>query len=138
MGPQVAPDPLPGVETSRNRTMLFDNFFTSYHLLQDLHGKEFKATGTIRENRILKCPLQSSKVVEGKERGFYKSRLNEFPCSFQWKDNEVVYIASNHFQIEPTKLVKRYSQQAKKRIDAGQSYCFHLYNKIMGDVDLLD
>ena len=35
----------------------FDNFFTSYYLLRDLHEKNFKALRNIREGRTMKCPL---------------------------------------------------------------------------------
>ena len=38
---------------------------------------------TIKENRILKCPLHSSKVVARKDCGFYDSRSDEFLCIVQ-------------------------------------------------------
>ena len=55
----------------------FDNFFTSYLLLRDLHEKGVKALGTILENRTIKCPLKSSKSVEKEKRGFFDSRSDE-------------------------------------------------------------
>ena len=51
----------------------FNNFFTSYYLLRDLHEKNFRALGTIRENRTIKCFLRPSKAVEKEERGFLTS-----------------------------------------------------------------
>ena len=57
LGPQVVSDLLSIVEKSACHRVYFDNFFTSYLLLRDLHEKGFKALGTIRENRTTKCPL---------------------------------------------------------------------------------
>ena len=42
----------------------FDNFFTSYYLQRDLHEKNFRAPGTIREGRTMKCPLRPLKVLK--------------------------------------------------------------------------
>ena len=56
----------------------------------------------------------------------------------QWKDNKVVYIGSNLSNIEPTKLVKRYSQKKKKKIECVQPAYFYQYNQGTGGVDLLD
>ena len=92
LGTQVVTDLLPVVETPRNHTRFFDKIFTSYNLLQDLHEEESKATGTIRENQILKCPFHSSKFVARKDLDFYDSTSNEFMWIVQWKDNKVVYI----------------------------------------------
>ena len=39
--------------------------------------------------------------------------------------------------IEPAKVVKRYSQLEKKKISCVQLFCFYQYNQGMGDVDLL-
>ncbi|KAK9694560.1 Transposase IS4 [Popillia japonica] len=36
-----------------------DNFFTTVPLLDKLAGQGIRCTGTIRENRLSKCPLQS-------------------------------------------------------------------------------
>ena len=99
LGPQVVTDLLSVVKAPRNHTRFFDNIFTSYHLLRDLHEEESKATGTIRENQILKCPFRSSKFVARKDRDFYYSRSDEFVRIVQWKDNKVVYM-----QLTITKL----------------------------------
>ena len=56
----------------------------------------------------------------------------------QWKDSKVVYLGSNFSNIEPTKMVKRYSQREKKNISCVQPFCFYQYNQGMGGVDLLD
>ena len=55
----------------------------------------------------------------------------------QWKDSKVVYLGSNFTNIEPTKIVKRYSQREKKKISRVQPFCFYQYNQGMEGVDLL-
>ena len=40
-----------------NHSVFFDNSFSSYKLVVDLDAKGFRATGTMRNNRIGKCPL---------------------------------------------------------------------------------
>ena len=113
------------VEDPACHCIYFDRFFTSYSLLRDLHEKNFKALGAIRENRTMKCPLRPSKAVDKENREFFDYHSDD-------------YMGSNFSNIEPTKKVKRFSQRDKKRIDCVQPFCFYLYNQGMGGVDLLD
>ena len=138
LGPQVVPDVLSKVENPSCHCAYFDNFFTSYYILQDLHEKNFRALGSICEDRPMKCPLRPSKRVENKELGFFDHRSDDYVSIVQWKDNKVVYLSSNFSNIEPTKMVKRYSQREKKTIRGVRPFCFHQYNRGMGGVDLLD
>ena len=117
LGPQVVSDLLSIVEKSACHCVYFDNFFTSYLLLQDLHEKGFKALETISKNRTMKCPLRPSKSVEKEKREFFDYRSDECVSIVQWKDNKVIHMDSNFSNIEPTKMVKRYSQREWKRID---------------------
>ena len=126
--PQVVSDLLSMVEKPACHRVYFDNFFTSYLLLRDLHEKSFKALGTTRENRTMQCPLRPSKSVEKEKRGFFDYRSDECVSIVQWKDNKVVYMGSNFCNVEPTKMVKCYSQRERKRIDCVQPFCFYLYN----------
>ena len=64
LGPQLVSDLLSIVEDPACHCVYFDRFFTSYSLLRDLHEKNFKALGTIRENRNMKCPLRPSIAVD--------------------------------------------------------------------------
>ena len=132
LGPQVVSDVLSIVEKPVRHGVYFDNFFTSYLLLRDLHEKGSKALGTIRENRTTKCPLRPSKSVEKEKRGFFDYRSDECVSIVLWKDNTVVYMGSNFCNIKPTKMLKRYSQRERKRIDCVQPFCFYLYNQGMG------
>ena len=60
LGPQVVSGLLSIVENPACHCAYFDNFFTSYYLLRDLHKKNFRALGTIREGCTIKCPLRPS------------------------------------------------------------------------------
>ena len=136
--PQVVSAFLLIVENPACRCVYFDNFFTSYYLLRDLHKKNFRALGTIREGCTMKCPLRLSKSVEKEKRGFFDHHSDDYVSIVQWKDDKVVYLGSNFSNIEPTKMVKRYSQREKKKISCVQPFCFYQYNQGMGGVDLLD
>ena len=72
----------------------------------------------------MKCPLRSLKVVLKEKWGFYDYRSDDYVSIVQWKDNKVVYIAFNFVNIAPIKVVKRYSQREKKKIDCPQPFCF--------------
>ena len=78
LGLQVVSALLSIVENPACHCVYFDNFFTSYYLLRDLHEKNFKDLGTIREGRTIKCPMQSSKSVKKEERGFFDHRSEDY------------------------------------------------------------
>nr|CAI5825389.1 unnamed protein product [Callosobruchus analis] len=86
-------------------SFIFDNFFTSLYLLEELRIMGLKDTGTIRENRVGKaCPLSHSTEMRNKERGAIEcvsSDTNTISL-WKWHDNSVVAIASNHTKILPT------------------------------------
>ena len=109
LGPQVVCSLLSVAKNPRCHRVYFDNFFTSYFLLRYLHENKFRARGTMQENRTMKCPLRSSKVVLKHKREFYDYWSDDYVSIVQWKDNKVVYIASNFVNFAPIKLVKRYS-----------------------------
>ena len=93
--PQVVSALLSIVENPACDCDYFDNFFTSYYLLQDLSEKIFEAFGTIREDRTMKCPLRPSKKVEKEKRGFFDHHSNDYVSIVQWKDNKVVYFVKS-------------------------------------------
>ena len=126
------------VENPACHCAYFDNFSTSFCLLRYLHKRNFRALGTIREDRTTKCPLRPSKSVEKEKRGFFEHRSDDYVSIVQWKDYKVVCFGSNFSNIEPTKMMKRYSQGEKKKISCVQPFCFYQYNHGMGGVNLLD
>lgn len=118
----------------------FDNFFSSMHLLHELKNRGIFATGTIRDNRILKCPLLSAPTMKKTERGKYDYRLDKDTgiVICRWHDNSIVTIASNFCSVEPYHLVKRFSQKEKKHIYVPQPNLIKVYNSFMGGVDRSD
>lgn len=140
LGSKVVLNLVKEIESPANHVLYFDNFFTSHDLLKTLTEKDFKATGTIRENRTKKCPLIDSKVLKKKERGALDYRFEKDDEIFyvKWNDNKPCIIATNHDQIEPMGSVKRWSREQQKRIDVQHPALFNNYNQGMGGVDLHD
>lgn len=120
--------------------LFFDNFFTSVPLIDELRVRGFKATGTIRENRLSKCPLPKNKELQKSERGTYKykSAPKEDILICKWNDNSVVTVASNALKATPTIKTRRFSQQQKKYIQIDQPAAIKIYNENMGGVDRSD
>jgi len=71
LGHRVVTSLLECVANPSYHEVRFDNFFTSYDLLVAIQDMNFRATGTARENRLKKCPLLETKLMEKKERGVY-------------------------------------------------------------------
>ena len=55
----------------KNYKLFFDNWFAGLPLLVELKKKGILGTGTIRQNRTLKCPFPDDKQMKKKERGSY-------------------------------------------------------------------
>ena len=77
--------------------VFFDNYFSSYQLLFDLNQQRFCATGTMRNDCIMKCPVKSmTKMKKSAKRAFdYRS---SGPIEVvRWNDNSVATINSNAY-----------------------------------------
>ena len=120
--------------------LFFDNFFTSIPLLSEITARNIRATGTIRENRTSRCPLDDCKAMKKTARGTYDSRVtkpdNIVVC--RWNDNSVVTLASNVASVKPIGSVSRYSQKLKKNVQITQPHLVKCYNENMGGVDRSD
>lgn len=121
-------------------SLYFDNFFTSASLVSKLGKMGFGATGTVRENRTDKCPLENSAVMKKKDRGVYDSAVDkdENIVCVRWKDNSVVTLLSNEYGLCPIQKAIRYSSTNKKKVDIQQPYVVQYYNRYMGGVDQMD
>ena len=84
-------------ERTSNHSVYFDNFLSSYQLLSDLDKKGFRATGTMRKDRVMKCPLIDMKQINRKEKGSYDHRSDGKIEIVQWNDNPVVKLGSNAY-----------------------------------------
>ena len=112
--------------------LYFDNFFSSYHLMNELAEK------SIRENRTEGANKQfiKNKELQKQERGIYDYCSDGKVYIAKWHDNSVVNIASNSETHEPVRKVKRRIKRGAKEIT--QPHLIGSYNKGMGGVDLKD
>ena len=95
LGKRVVKTALEICDNPINHSVIFDNFFSSYKLLVDLDAKEFRATGTIKNNRIEKCPSAEVSDMKKRERGSYNFTSTSNLEIVRWNDNSVVTIGSN-------------------------------------------
>jgi hypothetical protein len=140
LGASVVLQLLQVVEEPIEHAVYFDNFFTSYKLLQKLTEHKFCATGTVREPRLLSCTLDNSKALSKKERGSYDYRFDKSNLIFavKWNDNAVVTLASNFQSHEPLLTARRYSRTEKKVVTVHQPNLISAYNANMGGMDMVD
>ncbi|KAK9700380.1 Transposase IS4 [Popillia japonica] len=110
LGPQVVLSLLQVVEVPSDHPVYFDNYFTSYELLTKVRQRGYKATGTVREQRLKKCPLQTQKEMAKLERSSYDYQFDQKHeiLAVRWKDNSICTMATNHDTIEPMAKVKRW------------------------------
>ncbi|XP_055551627.1 piggyBac transposable element-derived protein 3-like isoform X1 [Wyeomyia smithii] len=119
----------------------FGNLFTGFPLLMYLKDHGYNATGTIRENRILKnCSIPSKEHLRKKARGHIEcGRLDGTDIRLtKWVDNSVVCIASTVYGKMPVSSAKRYSREAGKRILIDRPCVVTEYNKNVCGVDRMD
>ena len=97
-------------------------------------------TGTIRSNRLDKCPILDPKRLEKKSRGFYEQFIDEQNTltMVEWNDNRCVFVVSNCLSAAPTSTVSRYCRKEKKKISVDQPQLIKIYNKKMGGIDRCD
>ena len=68
-----------------------------------LKNKGFRATGTLRENPLRKCPIPPAKELKKQERGWLKYAYKETNEIFiaKWKDNNIVTLGTNYYTVDP-------------------------------------
>ena len=79
-----------------NHKLFFDNFFTTYNVLEVLAEKKIHAAGTARVCRFAKSPLQTDKEMSKKGRGSHdevRSRDGKVVL-VKWFDNRSIVLAS--------------------------------------------
>ncbi len=126
------------IETPSKHKIYMDNFFSSYDLFVQLRNKEFFATGTVRENRMGKCPLKPSKTLGKMDRGTSDRKFdtkNEIAV-VRWNDNRVVSLITNFEDTRCFSKVERRMKGGKQKVDIPS--CVVSYNKYKNGVDLFD
>lgn len=140
LGVRVIIDLLKYLPKPSKHDIFFDNYFTTYLLMVYLKNKNIKATGTVRDNRLQKCPVTQSKQMKKMSRREYDYRFddNNNIWSVKWKDNDVCSILINYDLIDPIQQVKHWSKSTKSKDNIPQPKLFASYNTSMGGVDAHD
>jgi hypothetical protein len=121
------------IPNNANYKLYADNFFTSIDIIRHLLQKGIFYSGTIRKNRMRKCPLVTN---ENEKRG----TINEIVTGddkiviTQWSDNKVVYMASSLVGKGETGVVERWSKTEKKFVNVVRPEVVKCYNSSMGGV----
>jgi Transposase IS4 len=120
--------------------LFVDNFFTSTRLLDHLSKRNISIVGTVRANRMGKCPLKPVEQLRKETRGSYDYSLDRKSgmLALRWNDNNVVSMLSNCYGIKPIGQVRRWSAAQKKHIFISQPHVVAQYNRYMGGTDRMD
>ena len=138
MGGAVVLDLISELPENKQYDLYFDNLFTSLPLMDELTKRRIGGTGTIRNNRIEKCPLEDIKSIKKKRRGTFDFQNSKNLKMVRWNDNSVVTFASNQHGIEPVAQAKRWSYNDKRFVEIDQPHVVSQYNKFMGGTDRMD
>lgn len=108
--------------------------------MKDWEKKGFFATGTVRDNRTAKCPIEDNKTMSKRARGTFTSAFdsNLNILVTRWNDNSVVTLMTNFCNILPLTHAKRYNRKERKEALINQPNVIQQYNRHMGGVDLHD
>ncbi|GFX61575.1 chimeric ERCC6-PGBD3 protein [Trichonephila clavipes] len=106
----------------------------------DIRKSGFRASGTIRSDRIQHCPLEIDSIFKKTSRGshdFYFDVKNKI-TAVKWNDNKCVTLATNFDIIEPLTSVSRHEKGKVEKNKIDQPCLVSNYNKNMGGVDSHD
>lgn len=128
------------VPRNQNYKVYIDNWFTSHALLCEMKRLGILVTGTVKENRIGRCPFISTKDLMKQERGTYDIKVDKENkiVACKWFDNKVVCLASTHVAEEPVTNVERWSTARKEKVPIPRPAIVMEYNSGMGGIDLQD
>ena len=131
---------LPADKKNLPYVLYFDNLFSSYELVMHLKSMNYLCTGTIRENRLRKCPIDSVQMLKKRERGTFSSAtdITNGIHICRWMDNSVVTMVSTAHGDLPISKTKRFSSKHKKIIEVDYPNVVKSYNQNMGGTDQLN
>jgi hypothetical protein len=118
-----------------NSHIAFDNFFSSYELMETLHNWNIYATATVRCNRK-NLPVLARSATK-LERGEYKWKTKDSTSYIRWKDTKDVHILSTAFNPATTGTVKRTMKDGSTSHVSCPQAVFE-YTQRMGGVDRFD
>ena len=128
------------IPEGKGHKLFCDNYFTSLVILEELLKKRIFVAGTIRNNRLEKCPLKSENELKKIGRGSSHSVTTKGGelVAVQWYDNKAVSMCSNFVGVEPEDQVRRWDKKEKKYIFIKRPAIVRYYNISMGGVDQSD
>ncbi|CAJ1087319.1 piggyBac transposable element-derived protein 3-like [Xyrichtys novacula] len=126
--------------TGANHKLYYDNYFTTYNLLELLAERKIHAAGKTRVCRFTRPPLQSDKEMAKKPRGSCNEVVSRDGkvVLVKWYDNRAVVMASNFVGVGRMDEVQRWDKKTAQFLKVSHPEVVKLYNKAMGGVDLLD
>ena len=97
------------IPKDKNYKLCFDKYFTGIPLIRELKNRGILSIGTLRSNRMCKCPLLTEKEKKSGPRGGidFKVSAEKDICVSRWLDNGVVTLASTFAGVEPIDQVRR-------------------------------
>ena len=113
----------------------FDNFFTSFDLMEKLFSWNIYATGTVRANRKELPKLARKRPTLNK--GEHKWRCRDHTSYVQWMDSKAVNLLSTAFDPETQCNIQR-KQPDGTVVDLTAPEVVLEYTRRMGGVDRLD
>lgn len=123
------------VPPNHGHKLNFDNNFSSLCLLSHLANKKYCASRKIRE--LEQCLVSNKTIWNKAQSGSYNFIFNNNSLLVQWKDNKVVYIASNFEGVDAVNT-SCWDRVSKSKRNISQPKTISSYNKHMGEVDKLD
>lgn len=119
--------------------LCFESFFTSVKLMSALKKKGVKATGSIRENRMEKCPLMNVEHMKKMKRGHFNFRVeeNDEIFLFHWHGDSFISLCSNAVGIEPVSEISCVAN-GKASPQVSQPSIVNLYEKCRKGVAKMD
>lgn len=125
---------------SKGHELYYDNYFSSYHLLQILKQKGIMAACTARINRFSSPSFLNDRETNKKPRGFAQEICSHDGdvTVVKWLDNKITHLASNFIGIGQKDLVRRWCKRERRFVEVERPEIVKKYNHAMGGVDLLD
>lgn len=95
-------------------------------------------TGTVHTNRVPRCSIHKAEkdLRAHRQRSFDFKTDDKNITIVRWLDNKIVTVISTFFGVNPVTHVKRLSGSSKAKIYIPRPN--NIYNKGMGDIDLMD
>lgn len=117
LGASVVFKLLESVTNPENHAVYFDNFFSSYYLFCLLNERKFRATGTVRSNRLRGANdiLATGRALKKHDYDYCVEKNNKLFVS-RWQGNSEVTVISNFVAASPEVYTSRYSKDSKKMV----------------------